>query len=51
MKKTISLPNSNGQLSVTGNFNLFGLVGEERELVFGIIDKMSEYEEKSEVSS
>ena len=48
--KTISLPGAAGELSITGNFNLFDLVGEERELVFGIIDRMNEHEKKSKPS-
>ncbi len=49
--KTINLPEAKGELSVTGTFNPFELVGGERELVFGIIDLMEEYEKKAKSSS
>ena len=49
--KTINLPDAKGELSVTGTFNPFELVGGERELVFGIIDLMEEYEKKAKSSS
>ncbi len=44
--KTISLPGAGGTLTISGTFNFFGLVGDERELVYGIIDKMTEHENK-----
>ncbi len=43
--KTISLPGVEGSLSITGTFNAFQLKGDERELVFKIIDLMTAYEE------
>ncbi len=49
--KTIQLPKVGGTLSVTGTFNPFNLVGEERALVYQIIDAMTEYEERSSISS
>jgi hypothetical protein len=42
--KTIALPGANGQLTLSGTFNVFDLSGDERELVFTIIDKMKEFE-------
>ena len=45
--KIIDLPGAKGKLSITGTFNLFDLVGDERKLVFGIIDLMEEYEKKT----
>jgi hypothetical protein len=45
--KTIDLPKVAGSLSITGTFNAFQLMGEERELVYKIIDLMNAYEEKS----
>jgi hypothetical protein len=48
--KTISLPAANGTLTLSGTFNPFQLMGEERVLVYLIIDKMSEYENKAKKS-
>ncbi len=45
--KQISLPIANGTLVLSGSFNPFQLMGEERELVYSIIDKMNEYENKA----
>ena len=45
--KIIDLPGAKGKLSITGTFNLFDLAGDERKLVFGIIDLMEEYEKKN----
>ncbi len=42
--RTIKLPIAGGTLTVSGTFNAFALSGAERELVYLIIDKMSEYE-------
>lgn len=42
--KTIKLPMANGTLTLSGSFNPFELVGEERKLVYGIIDSLNEYE-------
>ncbi|MBI2222471.1 MAG: DUF5343 domain-containing protein [Acidobacteria bacterium] len=44
MQRTITLP-SGGSLTLSGSFNLFALKGDERDLVFGIIDKMVAFEE------
>ena len=44
--KTISLVTAGGTLTLNGTFNPFKLVGEERDLVYLIIDKMNEYEAK-----
>jgi hypothetical protein len=45
--KTIQLPKVNGSLSISGTFNPLQLMGDERELVYKIVDLMSAYEEKS----
>jgi hypothetical protein len=42
--KTITLPKSGGTLTLSGNINLFTLVGNERELVFKLIDTMTAFE-------
>lgn len=42
--KTIDLPVSGGTLTLSGNINLFELVGKERDLVFALIDLMREFE-------
>jgi hypothetical protein len=42
--KTIQLPGVGGSLTISGTFNPFGLMGEERKLVYEIIDKMNEFE-------
>ena len=44
--KTIQLPSVGGSLSIAGTFNAFQLMGEERELVYQIIDLMTAYEKK-----
>jgi hypothetical protein len=49
--KKIALPNAGGSLTLSGSFNLFRLSGDERELVFQIIDKMNEFETKSKGDS
>jgi hypothetical protein len=46
--KTITLPNSGGTLTLSGNLNLFALVGAERDLVFALIDTMRKFEEAQE---
>jgi hypothetical protein len=46
LMKAITLRNVGGSLSLTGTFNAFQLKGEERQLVFQIIDLMTAYEEK-----
>jgi hypothetical protein len=45
--KTIELPKVGGSLSIAGTFNAFQLMGEERELVYKIIDLMTAYEQKA----
>jgi hypothetical protein len=42
--KTIQLPGVTGSLTISGTFNPFGLMGAERDLVYKIIDMMSEFE-------
>lgn len=44
--KTIHLPNVGGTLTISGTCNAFLLIGEERDLVFQIIDLMAAYEQK-----
>ena len=44
--KTISLPRVGGTLTLSGTFNAFELMGEERDLIYQIIDKMNDYEQK-----
>lgn len=44
--RSVKLPNANGTLTVSGDFNPFALFGEERELVLSIIDKMNDFEKK-----
>jgi hypothetical protein len=44
--KTIKLPKAGGSLTISGDFNWFELVADERELVLGIIDKMAAFENK-----
>ncbi|MGA8088166.1 MAG: DUF5343 domain-containing protein [Terracidiphilus sp.] len=46
--KTVSLPNVKGTLTISGTFNAFGLSGEERKLVYDIIDMMNIFEAKLE---
>lgn|ERR1017187_660462 len=45
--KTIELPRVGGSLSIAGTFNSFELRGEERDLVYQIIDLMTAYAEKA----
>jgi hypothetical protein len=44
--KTISLPKAGGSLTLSGNINLFALTGDERTLVFTLIDTMNAFELK-----
>jgi hypothetical protein len=44
--KTITLPEVGGSLTVSGTFNAFELTGNERQLVYEIIDKMIEFEKR-----
>lgn len=48
--KTIELPKVGGSLSIAGTFNAFELRGEERDLVYQIIDLMTAYAEKAKES-
>lgn len=49
--KQIRLPQVGGQLTLSGTFNAFQLVGEERELIYQIVDLMTAYEEKTKEAS
>lgn len=42
--KEISLPKVSGTLTISGTFNPFGLIGNERALVYKIIDLMTSFE-------
>ena len=42
--KTVTLPTAKGHLTLSGTFNVFDLTGDERDLVFTIIDKMKAFE-------
>jgi hypothetical protein len=42
--KTIALRNTAGQLTLSGTFNAFELDGDERKLVYEIIDLMKKYD-------
>jgi len=44
--KMISLRNTGGELTLSGTFNPFELAGDERKLVYDIIDLMKSYETK-----
>jgi hypothetical protein len=46
MTKTVSLPNAAGRVTLIGNFNPLDLVGEERTLVYALVDKMNEFAAK-----
>jgi hypothetical protein len=46
--KVISLPNAGGTLTLSGNINIFALMGAERDLVFALIDTMRKFEESQE---
>ncbi len=46
--KTIALPKSGATLTLSGNINVFELVGAERDLVFQLIDTMRKFEESQE---
>ena len=46
--KVIELPKAGGTLTLSGNINLFALVGPERDLVFALIDTMRKFEESQE---
>lgn len=49
--KTITLRHATGDLTLSGSFNPFELDSEERKLVYDIIDRMDQYEQKSEAAS
>ena len=49
--KTVSLLETGGTLTLSGTFNPFELDGEERKLVYDIIDLMKSYEQKKENAS
>jgi len=44
--KTVTLPEVKGTLTISGTFNAFGLSGDERKLVYDIIDMMNAFEAK-----
>jgi hypothetical protein len=44
--KTLELPKSGGTLTLSGNINFFSLTGDERTLVFALIDAMDAFEAK-----
>ena len=44
--KTVTLSRAGGSITLTGNINLFELEGDERALVFDLIDKMKASEAK-----
>ena len=46
--KVIELPQAGGNLTLSGTFNPFELVGSERDLVYSIIDRMQEFEAATE---
>jgi hypothetical protein len=45
--RTVTLPVSGGSLTLSGTFNPFDLAGDERALVYAIIDKMNEFAQKN----
>jgi|SRR5579864_1752444 len=45
---TVTLPEVGGTLTVSGNFNVFGLAGDERTLVFSIIDSIRKFKQDHE---
>jgi len=49
--KTVDLRETGGSLTLSGTFNAFDLAGEERKLVYDIIDLMKQYEKKTEKAS
>jgi hypothetical protein len=49
--KTIPLLETGGTLTLSGTFNPFELDGDERKLVYDIIDLMKQYEKKTEKTS
>jgi hypothetical protein len=45
--RTVALRNTAGELTLSGTFNAFDLDGEERKLVYDIIDLMKKYEQSN----
>lgn len=45
---TVELPKAGGTLTISGTFNPFILVGDERDLVFGISDLVTAFQEKQD---
>ncbi|CAN5666429.1 hypothetical protein BH24ACI5_BH24ACI5_17140 [soil metagenome] len=45
--RTITLRNTGGSLTLSGDFNPFDLVGAERDVVYKLIDVMNDYEAKA----
>jgi hypothetical protein len=43
---SIQLPLAKGSLTLSGNFNAFDLIGDERALVFSLLDLMQDFEAK-----
>lgn len=43
---TVRLPGANGTLTLSGTFNAFDLVGDERTFVFALLDLMQDFEAK-----
>ena len=43
---TVELPGAKGTLTLSGRFNAFDLVGDERALVFALLDLMQDFEAK-----
>jgi hypothetical protein len=41
---SIQLPMAKGSLTLSGNFNAFDLIGDERALVFALLDLMQDFE-------
>ncbi len=48
--REVNLPKSGGTLMLSGTINIFQLVGDERKLVFDLIDRMMAFEETQETS-
>ena len=46
--KTVVLQESGGELTLSGDIDIFKLSGAERDFVFSLIDRMNEFEKKSE---
>ena len=49
--REVTLPLVKGKLTLIGDFNAFHLVGDERDLVYQILDKMNEFEAKAKTAS